>query len=167
MSHEASCPRCAAEQGRSTPNALHRESCHTESCRIGPSARVRRPDVQKWAAWCMIQAKLAPHADQHPPVCRDSGPLAIHQHLALLPQMPGRDKGELMSTIRGPVQLLASYRNNRWAPTRDWGSRASGAMRLIASPIRSRMGVAKRGRVFLSVGLSTHSTKKLHVRSHF
>src|SRR6266446_1030483 len=29
---------------------------------IGPSARVRRPDAQKWVAWCMIRVNTKPRA---------------------------------------------------------------------------------------------------------
>jgi hypothetical protein len=82
MSGGASCPDAPPSQA-DQPQTRCPASCSKPVRAHRPPARVRRADVQKWAAWCMIRARR--HLDQVSP---DLATPAKH-HVAVEVVAPG------------------------------------------------------------------------------
>jgi len=110
------------------------------------------------------RSRPATHADQHHSVCRDFGRLAIHQHLAPLPECRDGTTGNSCQPFVAAFNSLSSRRNSPLVPARDGMGKMRRDQRWADPSEKSASALDHKGTVLLlSVGLSTRSPRMQRV----
>jgi|SRR6266404_2592504 len=145
-------------------------SATQQSCRV--VARVtRQNEVSVEHCLCRhdrvevrTRSRPATHADQHHSVCRDFGRLAIHQHLAPLPECRDGTTGNSCQPFVAAFNSLSSRRNSPLVPARDGMGKMRRDQRWADPSEKSASALDHKGTVLLlSVGLSTRSPRMQRV----